>query len=93
MRVIAIHYGAAIILIGLRVIWLLWSVVILVFTGVGLGWDHGFVLRDSQFELEVHPQLVRWNDFTFILDGRVEVTIFGEVAEDLALRISGSVHC
>ena len=93
MRVIAVHYCATIILIGLRVIWLLWSVVILVFTGVWLGWDHGFVLRDCQLKLEVHPQLVRWNDFTFILDSRVEVTIFGEITEDLTLWIGGSVHC
>jgi len=57
-----------------------------------MGWDHIFVLRDGQLELEVHPQLVRWNDFTFILDGRIEITIFGEIAEDLTLRIGGSEH-
>jgi hypothetical protein len=49
-------------------------------------------LRDSQLKLEVHPQLVGRNDFTFILDGRIEVPIFGEIAEYFTLQIGWSVH-
>ena len=89
IRVIAIHNGTAIIFKSLRVIWLLWCVVILVVTGVGLGRDHIFVLRYGKLELEIHPQLVRWEDLTFNLDSWVEVTIFGEVDESLTLRIGG----
>ena len=92
IRVIAIHNGTAIILIYLRVIWLLWCVVILFVTEVGLDRDHIFVLRYGKLELEIHPQLVRWKDLTFILDSWVEVTIIGEVAENLILRIGGTVH-